>query len=309
MRRRTFIALGLVALPCVACGSTDPTRSTSNTSATTVPVADVGPTQTRAAEIAQLSGLQTQVAALSVSPTPRTAPVATTVTTATPPATATPTRVPPTVTLAPTATAVPAKVEIVARNITSYKATTGSAYVVGEALNVGQGEADRIQVAASLIDATGQTVGAGSVSDIFFPVALLKPGEKTVWKAYIDKAPAEWKEERVQVQASPASNATRTNFYFDLKVEGATLVLPPRPTASTGVTGQIVNSGTGTATNVAVTAGIYDAADKLLGVADGYAKLEQIPAGGSAPFSVDVFGIQGVPTKFVVYLRARKATP
>lgn len=193
-----------------------------------------------------------------------------------------------------------------AQNVSSYKSAGDFAYAIGEVVNTGLAEADRLQIAASLLDENNQTVGAGAVSSIFFPVNVLKPGEKTAFKAFIEKAPVAWKETRIQVQAQAATASSKAAYYLDLRVEGATLNAASGQFKATAVAGQITNTGTGIAASVALTVGFYDTAGKLVGVGDTYAKLEQIGPGLSAPFSVEVYDLTQTPATFEVFFRARK---
>ena len=307
MRRRTFVALGLLALPLVACGSESPTRSTSSSSVTATSEPNVAPTQTRAAELAQVSALQTQVASKPTAAVAQ-APAATVAPSiaATMPVAAT--TAPPTATIVRTPTAAPAKVELTTSNILAYKGTSDAGYVIGVVTNTGQGEADRIQLAASLISDAGQTVGAGSISDLFFPVRLLKPGERTPFSAYIEKMPAAWKEVRVQVQAGQPTTASKASNYFDMKIEGAALNLPSARSITTTVTGQVTNTGTGTSRYVGMTVGLFDAADKLLSVGNSYANLEQIGPGISSPWSIEFYDVKGTPVRFEAVFSASRVS-
>jgi hypothetical protein len=68
----------------------------------------------------------------------------------------------------------------------------------------------------------------------------------------------------------------------------------------------VLNTGTATAKYVQITVGIYDAAGKLLRVADGSAKLDQVAPGGTAPFSVEISGVRAVPANFEAYVQGAK---
>lgn len=292
MHRRTFIgAFGSAALVALTgCGAEEVPRATTGSSTTTTPAVNITPTQTRAVEL-------TQVAA-ALAPTATTVATATPAPTATSAATATPTRIPP------TATAPPAKIEVVAENVSNYRDSIGTLWYVGEVVNKGQGDAGDIKVAISLLNDTGQTAAAGSSSTLGLPV--VKAGGKTVWRALVDKAPEAWREERIQVQAGPVSSFARGYYYYDLKLDGLTVTPPANQYSSIAVTGQVLNTGTATAQYVQITVGIYDAAGKLLRVADGSAKLDQIAPGGTAPFSVEISGVKAVPAKFEAYVRGTK---
>ncbi len=287
----------VLLLLLTACGG-EPTRSTSNTIATTTPAISIPATQTRSVEL-------TQVAA-ALAPTATSAATATVAASATTAATATAMRPPATnIPIRPTSTATPGKVEIVAQGVTNYRDTSGSLWFMGEVLNTGQTDAGSIQIAISLIGDTGQTLAVGSAGAFLQSLPILKPGQKAVWSTLIDKAPEAWKEERVQVQVGQVQSYERTLYYFDLKTDGVTLD-PPTQFGGVKASGQIVNSGLGTAKNARVTIAMYDAEGKLLRVEDGYAKLDQIPPGGSAPFSIDAYTLKQVPPKFEIYVYSQK---
>ncbi len=298
MRRRTFVlGLGLAVLPAVACGSTTPTRSTSNTSSTATAVPNVGPTQTRAAELDHVATLEAQVASRSVTPTA--GATATTLASST----LAPTRVPPTTTTGPTATAAPAKVSVITQNVSNYRDTIGTLWYIGEAVNMGQADAAKVQVAVSLLGDTGQTVASGSSEFVSPPVLpIIKAGKKAVWRALLKDAPPTWKEERVQVQAGPVDSFSRDFYYYDVRVEGVSLAAPTRTGGWVSASGQVVNFGTATTKYALVVVAAYDASGKLLAVGDGSAKLDEIAPGGSAPFSFDVDQLTSIPASYDTYV-------
>jgi hypothetical protein len=265
--------------------------------------------QTQEALAAQVSTLTAQNSALQATIS---APTATSAVTATPAATNTP--VPPTVTatpartptptkVVPTVTPTPGKIDLIAQNTSCYKTSIDSVYCIGEVVNQGQAEASEVRIAISLLDATGKTVATGSAGGFLPTVPILKPGEKTVYYALMDGEPAEWAEQRVQVQGKPVTASTRSSAYLDVNADGVTIGTNQYDWVV--VSGQVVNTGTGTAKSVRVTAAVYDAEGKLVGVRDGYAKLEQIPAGGSAPFSIDFLNLEGEYPTVDVYISAQ----
>jgi hypothetical protein len=85
-------------------------------------------------------------------------------------------------------------------------------------------------------------------------------------------------------------------------------VAPPGQYGSVTASGQVRNTGSVAVKYVKVTVGLYDADGKLLAVGDGFAKLDQIPPGGSAPFSVDFSRtVKQVPPTFEVYAAGQQA--
>lgn len=295
MQRCVFM-LGcmLSVLLLAACGSQSAAPPASNAQAT----------QTRAVELAERATLTAPTAVAAVQPggnrlTPP--PGVSTVQGISATATSTPR---PTVTPSPTATSppsptVPPRVDVAVENVANYRDSIGSLYFIGEVVNKGQTEAANLQVAISLLGDGGQTLASGSAAS--FGVDILQPGEKTVWRALLNNKPESWKEERVQVQAGPVPSFVRETTYRDLKTEGVTLAPPENQYSWVKANGQVINTGTSSARSVRITVALYDDTGKLIAVSESYARLEQVPAGSSAPFSIDFTGTKQIPPKFDVY--------
>lgn len=198
----------------------------------------------------------------------------------------------------------PAKVAVTAENVGNYRDSLGNLYFIGEVVNTGTADAANIQVAVSLLDAGGQTVATGQAGALGLPV--LKPGQKTVWRALINNAPGTWQEQRVQAQASQANALLTAGYYLDLQPAGVTLTPPASEYDWVKASGQVTNTGQSAAMFVVVTIGLYDANGKLLAVADGTTQLQQLAAGTSAPFAIDFIQMKQVPPKFEVYARGVK---
>ncbi len=298
---RIVALVGSVALPVVfvACGGPAAT-----------PTTNPAPTQTRAAEVGQIATLTAQNAALQATIAAPTPPPPATATATIPPPTptpvSTPTPRPPTSTPTPrpTPSPTPGKVEVTTANVSNYRDSIGSLWFIGELMNNGQTDAGNLQVAISLIDEAGQTIASGSASSP--AVDILKPGQKTVWKVLMNNKPEAWKEARIQAQAGPVPSYTRQSNYADLKAEGVTLSPPENQYGWVKASGQVLNTGAAQARFVKVTIALYDGTDKLIAVNDSYARLDQIPPGGSAPFSVDFTGVRQTPQRFEVYVNGSK---
>jgi hypothetical protein len=289
-----LLALGaavLLAAGLGACGSSPATRATSGQSATTTPVPNLEATATRQAELAELATSRAPTATAAATSTR--APAATAG--ASPAAAPTATR--------PASPTSAAKVDVAARNVSSSRDSIGGLWFIGEVVNQGQADAAQIQVALSLIGAGGETLASGSVSQYSFPVPLLRPGEKSAWRALMDKNPDAWQEERVQVQAGPPLQTLRADYTREVKVEGMTVAVGQFGLVT--ASGQAVNRGTVAARSVRITVGLYDEAGTLVAVGEGYAKLEQIPPGGSAPFSADFPSLKQPPPKAEAFVYAR----
>jgi len=270
----------------VACGGS---------SAPPTPAANAPATQTRTAELAERATLTAPTATPVASPTP-TPPTATTTTqrASTPaPATATSTA------RAPTATAVP-PAQVAVEKVNSYRDRGGALWFVGEIVNTGSVQVAGLGVAVSLLDGSGQTIATGSATTI--GLDILPPGAFTVWRALMNNAPQTWAEVRAQPQASPVSRTSLERAATGLTVEGLTLTPAAGPNDWLKVTGQVVNAGPEAASRAHVTMGLYDAAGQLIAVGDGSARLQQIPPGDSAPFSIDFLGQRDVPAHREVFV-------
>lgn len=269
LRKSIPLAVLLFLLPTLACatGSTRTTTGASGTATLTAHSASVGAT----VPASMATGTTAPVAAAS--PTPKPSPTAA------------------------------AKVDVVVQNVGTIR-TSAALYFVGEIVNKGQVDASDIQVAVSLLDEAGKTIGTGSASSLLPVTPILKVGEKSVWKAMIQSNPASWKEERIQVQAGPVSSIARTLYYLDVKADGVTLNPPANQYGWVSASGQIVNTGQGIATLASVTIAVYDDAGHIIALENGFAKLEQIGPGQSAPFSINFLGLKQLPPKFDVYVVA-----
>jgi hypothetical protein len=196
-------------------------------------------------------------------------------------AAAVPTSPPATAIPKPAATPVPkaAAVRVESTETIYFKNSIGGTVVQGIVQNNGDGDAGSVQVAVSLLDDAGKTVGAGD--DTPRP-SILRPGQKGVWSASISDVPA-FKEAKVQVQAKPVDSLARVFAYTDFKTQDVTIG-PATRGGWQKVSGQIVNSGEKAASLILVSIAIYDEAGKLYFVDLTSSKLNELAPGGSSPF-------------------------
>ena len=82
------------------------------------------------------------------------------------------------------------------------------------------------------------------------------------------------------------SSYTAKSLYKDLVVQDATLKPPASQFDDWSLVGTVKNTGTGTAQYVTVHAAVYDASGKLLDGNYEFAKLDEIPPGGTSPFEM-----------------------
>jgi hypothetical protein len=201
------------------------------------------------------------------------------------------------------AAAVPVKPQVEARKVNSYRTTAGLV-VIGELVNTGAGDAGGFQLAVSLLDANGATVGAAAAAD--WGSSLLTPGQFTVWRAVVQNEPEGWKDVRVQAQASAANSAARDLADPDIRVQGINFTVARGAAGYVTATGQVANTGAVAADAVCVTMGAYDAGGTLLAVEYGCSPLLPLPAGASAPFSINFYQLTQPPARYEVFLKGRR---
>jgi hypothetical protein len=170
--------------------------------------------------------------------------------------------------------------------------------IVGELRNSG-GDASDIQVAASVIGANGATIATGTDQ---LSLLILGNGKSTGYRISISNAPAQYAQIKLQAQADSASDVDRRFYYGNLVVEGVTVQPAANDFSGATVTGQIRNNGA-VASSGRVIAMAVGPDDKVLDVDEGYAGLDTIPPGGTAPFKVTWQNQRTLPAtvRFTVY--------
>jgi len=274
-----LIAVALAVLMNTACGSS-PSRTTTESTKPADPTPDIGATVQAA--IQGTAGAKPAAAPATFAPAPTVAPPAK------------PTS-PPTPSPTPRLEAKLEVTEYVVR-----KTQFNSTRVVGMIENKGQGPASNIQIAVSLLGEGGATAAAGQA--VYKPT-VLQPGQKSPWLAAIDGLP-EFKEVKIQAQAEPLAGFMSQLVTQNFKIDGATMRPPAIPGGLWKVSGQVTNTGPKSATSVSVIAGVTGPDGKLLEANLGFAKLDQIDPGQSAPFEVDIVTAQTgpKPEKFELYV-------
>ncbi len=185
---------------------------------------------------------------------------------------------------------------------TSYPSSIGGLYIVGEVLNRGDAPAWQIQVAVSLLDNGGNVLGASSSN--LAGLSVVPPGAKYPFLILISKAPSAYKETKIQVQAEPYPGTQELAFfapYLDLKVEGITGKKPQF--GGYTLSGRIINTGNKNASLVKVVSTAYDQNGKVVDVGWTFSKLDQIQAGGNAPFELEFRNLKEAPSKYDVYVQ------
>lgn len=183
----------------------------------------------------------------------------------------------------------------------NYVNSIGSLQVFGQISNNSEVPVSQVQVAVSLMDASGNVVGAGSTTGTILQV--IPAQSKSPFAILVSKPPT-WKEIRFQIQGQAYAGATLFPPYLDLKTQGVTGRMAQFNFYT--LSGTALNTGSKPAELVHVIAICWDATNKPVGVEDGYAKLDQVPAGGSAPFEVQFSNFKTAPARCDTYVQGRE---
>jgi hypothetical protein len=190
--------------------------------------------------------------------------------------------------VAPRAAAPPpapgARVEAVDFN--AYRIESGWTFIQGFARNTGPEPAGDINLFVILLG-DGDAV-TGSAHAHIKPV-LLEPGEQAPWLAQVQGAP-DVRRVRVQVTAQPLTDALRAAATRDFRLDEVAVRPPADPYGPPTIVGTVVNAGATPATEVEVTAAIFDADGALYQVARTAAQAPEIPPGQGAPFEIRPLG-------------------
>ena len=177
-----------------------------------------------------------------------------------------------------------ARVEAVDFN--AYRIESGWTFIQGFAKNTGPVSAGDINLLVILVG-DGDAV-TGSAHAHITPV-ILEPGEQAPWLAQVQGAP-DVRRVRVQVTAQPLTDALRAAATRDFRLDEVAVRPPADPYGPPTIGGTVVNVGATLATDVEVTAAIYDEDGSLYQVARATAKLPEIMPGQGAPFEIRPLG-------------------
>lgn len=183
--------------------------------------------------------------------------------------------------------AVHGNISLAATNVIHFRNSINGVQVNGFIENTGSAPAGSLDLAISLLNGSGSTVGAGGGET---GLHVIPPGGRVPFAASIGSAP-DFKEVRVQVQGKPPGAFDR--YATSWKIEGMQAASATRA-AWPKITGQVVNTGNETATLVRLTVAVYDKNGELLEVRDGFAKLDEIAPGQSSPFEIEFIGGRGL---------------
>jgi hypothetical protein len=270
-----------------ACSNSTP-RSTTETIQSAEPTPNIGATVQAAVSATTGAIAATSVAAAQpVQVVPTIAPPQ-------PPPTAVPT------------VAIKPDVRVPVPEFDTYTDSIGGTVVVGMVKNEGRDPAANIDIAFSLLDADGATVGAGSA---FVKPSILQPGDSRPWSGTVSGGSA-FKEIKVQAQAGPLTTFAAAFATQAFTLTGVTTSPPKPPFNTPAISGQATNDGSQGASLIQIVAAIYTPDGKLFDVRYTSAKLQELSPGQSSPFEISFLGgrkttgdfkydlfAQGIPTK------------
>jgi hypothetical protein len=176
-----------------------------------------------------------------------------------------------------------------------YTDSIGSLWFVGEITNQGNVAAEGVEVALSLLDSGGNVVGVGSDS-----ISIVQANGKFPFRTWIDNAPTEWNDVKIQIQGRPSDGQSIFPPYTELKVDK--VVGNNSAFGRYTVTGIVINTGQKTATLVHVVAVAYDESGKAIDYGDTFTTLTDIAPGGDSPFSLDFGHIENAPASYELFV-------
>ncbi len=196
-------------------------------------------------------------------------------------------------TLAPTSTVVRAPpatdtptILVQASDFTAYRLQTGWTFIQGFVQNAGPGPAGTIDVLVSLV-ADGDIIVATAHAHI--QPAMLAPGSRAPWLAQVRQPPS-FARVRVQVQARPLTDFLQGMVTQELRTENAEVSPPAGLGAPPSIAGEVVNTGQQAASDIRVTAAIFDDEGALFQVVSATLDGPELPPGQRAPFRLQPTG-------------------
>lgn len=189
------------------------------------------------------------------------------------------------------------QIDLRAGSYTNYRDIINSLWFVGEILNNGNVPAESIQVVLSLLDSSGNVIATGSDTLLY-----IEAGGKFPFHIFVDNAPQEWAEVKIQIQGQPFTSQSIFPPYLDLKVDKVTG--QPSDFGNYGLTGLVTNTGQKTALLVHIVAVAYDADGNVIDVGDTYSTLDEIAPGGDSPFSLEFGNMKDAPASYEIYAQS-----
>ena len=190
---------------------------------------------------------------------------------------------------------------VVAENVGPLRSELLWIHAMGEVVNRSAVEVYVHYVEVRFLDSDGVVFHGSNALNMGTPI--LKPGERTVWRALLNGLRIEdWEDVRATPIAEPVTDALRSTVYLDVQVDELTMTPGAQP-GKARVSGRVSNVGTVTPRLVIITTGLYDAAGRLIGFSNGYVQARELPPGASAPFFPHEFtALPEQPARAVAYV-------
>ncbi|MBN1285576.1 MAG: hypothetical protein JXB47_09270 [Anaerolineae bacterium] len=163
-----------------------------------------------------------------------------------------------------------------------YINSLGTPVILGEVENTGNVDLDKVEIIVMLYD--GERF-LGSDNGFSF-AEIVQVGERALFRAHFSDPPETWDRYEIQVQAEPASDYLKQRLYDGLTI---TEINVERRDSKWVAFGKVKNTGSRPMRIVQVVVGLYDAGDRLLGIADGYVDLDRLAPGVTSTFTVDTY--------------------
>ncbi len=185
---------------------------------------------------------------------------------------------------APEATPTDAAVYYTHTEFDNYTNASGAVVVFGTVENISDGPLENIKVTAEVRDSADKTIGTGD--DSFLTLSIVPKGAVVPFQALITELNGEGEKIHVTVESEPYDPSSFHLFTpaADLAVEGTSLGGDP---GSQKVLGRIKNNGQAAVTLAKALVIGYDDTGAVVDVAEGFAKLDPIPAGETSTFEAD----------------------
>lgn len=206
--------------------------------------------------------------------------------------------VPTPVTSPQSASASNPSVQFQIRHYTTYESHFGSRILVGDAINASSVTVCCIDIAVSLLDAQGNVIETSSYNGA--DLCEVKSQQRYPFQTPIGKPSLQYSKIKIQFQARPAPSPIFP-CYQKLQVDGLTAHAPKYEWDAISFTGKVTNVGDEPASLVHVFILAYDADDNVFDVADGYAKLSEIPPGGDSPFEANFQRLREPAARYEIF--------
>ena len=171
-------------------------------------------------------------------------------------------------------------------SFTAYRLQSDWTFVQGFVQNNGKVPAGSIDVAVLLI-ADGDTVVASAGAHI--KPGMVGVGERAPWLAQVKGAP-DFQRVRVQVHSQPLTDFLESTVTQDFQFTGTAVRPPGADFSPPSIVGEVVNIGNQPATEIVVTAAIFDDDGGLYQVASAVVKAPELPMGERASFEIRPIG-------------------